>query len=92
MSHSDSKTVLFLSGNDLKPEELVKISAGQTQIDFSEATINRVQKSRKIIDDIVDSEKVVYGVNTGFGLFQNVTINQEQCVVVLGWRHFIEFK
>ena len=38
----------------------------------------KIIKSRKIIDDIVNSSKTVYGVNTGFGKFADVPIERAE--------------
>ncbi len=38
----------------------------------------KVDEGHKIIKDIVDSGKVVYGVNTGFGKFADVKIKKDQ--------------
>lgn len=38
----------------------------------------KVREGRKVVDDIVSSEKVVYGINTGFGNFANVAIPHDK--------------
>src|SRR3712207_8699714 len=45
----------------------------------SDEAIKNIKDSRKIIDDIVENEKVIYGVTTGFGEFCNVKISKEDC-------------
>jgi len=35
---------------------------------------SRVKQSRQVVEDILASERVVYGINTGFGNFRNVVI------------------
>ena len=42
--------------------------------------VERIRASRKIIDDFVEREEVVYGVTTGFGKFSDVVISKEDCV------------
>ncbi|NMC67829.1 MAG: histidine ammonia-lyase [Spirochaetales bacterium] len=37
----------------------------------------KIDENRKIVDEIVKSKKVVYGINTGFGVLANTTISQE---------------
>lgn len=75
-----TREVINLSGFDLTPQDLFKLSTGHTRIDFSKECIDRVVSSRKVITDIVASNKVVYGVNTGFGLFQNVVVTEDQTI------------
>ena len=38
----------------------------------------RVEASREIVDRIVSTDEVVYGINTGFGLFSNVTVSADK--------------
>ena len=46
---------------------------------FSFFDMNPSGKTRKIIDDIVENERVIYGVTTGFGEFCNVSISKQDC-------------
>lgn len=68
---------VILDGKSLTLEDVVKVAREYVQCEISEAAINDVNKSRKIVDDIVRDKRVVYGVNTGFGSLCNVSISQE---------------
>ncbi|MBU3172551.1 histidine ammonia-lyase [Clostridium estertheticum] len=70
---------IFLTGNDLTLEEMVSIARRGCKVSIKESALERVKKSRAIIDDIVKNEKAVYGVTTGFGEFCNVSISKEDC-------------
>ena len=70
---------IFLTGNDLTLEEMVDIAREGCKVSIKESAIERVKKSRAIIDDIVEEGKGVYGVTTGFGEFCNVSISKEDC-------------
>jgi histidine ammonia-lyase len=70
---------ILLTGNDLTLEELVLVAREGYKVSLSEEAKKNVLESRKIIDDIVENEKVVYGVTTGFGEFCNVSISKEDC-------------
>jgi histidine ammonia-lyase len=39
----------------------------------------RVRAARGVIDRIVESKEIVYGINTGFGKFATVVIPEEEC-------------
>ena len=41
---------------------------------IAEEAKHRVKESRQVIEDVLASERVVYGINTGFGNFRNVVI------------------
>ena len=58
---------VVLTGNDLSLEELVAVSRYDAKIKVDPDAIDRIKASRALIDDIVDNERVVYGVTTGFG-------------------------
>ena len=47
-------------------------------VGLSKGAWERVQRAREVVDNIVEQKKVVYGINTGFGLFSEVTINDNQ--------------
>ena len=76
------KTEIFLDGESLTPEDLYSCGSGDVEIKFSDETVEKIKKSRKVIDDIVESGKVVYGVNTGFGKFADVVINKSDNVLL----------
>lgn len=70
---------VILNGNDLTLEEVVAVARYGAKVSLSEEAKHGVLESRKIIDDIVENERVVYGVTTGFGEFCNVSISKEDC-------------
>lgn len=70
---------IILNGNDLTLEDMVSVARRGLKVSLSEEAIKNVLASRKIIDDIVENGKTVYGVTTGFGEFCNVTISKEDC-------------
>lgn len=73
-----SKTVV-LNGKDLTLEDLVNVSRNGYEVKIAHEAMENVTKARKIIDDIVENERVVYGVTTGFGSLCNVSISKEEC-------------
>jgi len=73
---------VVLTGNDLSLDELIAVARYDCVAELSEDTIKNIEDSRKIIDDIVENEKVIYGVTTGFGEFSKVGISKEDCRVL----------
>ena len=49
-------------------------------IDVAPAAWDRVIAGRQVVDNIVASGEVAYGINTGFGLFANVVVPPEALV------------
>lgn len=72
------KTIL-LNGESLTLEDIIKIARFGCKVQIDENAMKRIKKSRSIVDDIVDKEKVAYGITTGFGKFSDVSISREDC-------------
>ena len=70
---------VIITGNDLTIEQVVDVCRNGAEVELSAESIERVKASRKIVDDLVDEKKVVYGITTGFGKFSDVVISQDQC-------------
>jgi histidine ammonia-lyase len=68
-----------LTGNDLKLEDLINVAFNGYEVCLTEEAKEKVKKARKIVDDIVENDKIVYGITTGFGKFSDVTISGDQC-------------
>lgn len=58
-------------------EDYKKIVYEEELCEIDEKVLLKVDENRKIIDDIIKSDKVVYGINTGFGILANTTISPE---------------
>ena len=68
---------VVLTGDNLTIDELVDVARNYTHVTISENQIEAVLASRKIVEDIISEERVVYGVTTGFGSLCNVNISKE---------------
>ena len=70
---------VVLTGHDLTLAELVAVSRYDAKIKLAESAIESIKKSRAIVDNIVNSNSVVYGITTGFGSLCRVHISKEDC-------------
>jgi len=77
-SSDPTAPTVYLDGNSLTPQLLYDIGFNFRKVGLTEDAIERVGKSRKVIDDVIASKRTVYGVNTGFGLFSNVIISPQK--------------
>ena len=68
-----------LDGETLTTAALLRCSRPSVAIKLSSSAIERISKGREIVDQVLRSGEVVYGVNTGFGLFSNVSISSVRC-------------
>ena len=73
---SITKPTQHIDGNNLTLEHLVRFSTGEYILDLTEEAWKRVSSSRQIVQNILDSGEVAYGINTGFGLFSKVVIDE----------------
>ena len=64
---------VFIDGNTLSPAEVMAVAKGSAKLEITQDSWDRIINSRKVVDDIVKSGKVVYGINTGFGSLVTVS-------------------
>ncbi|WP_138160664.1 histidine ammonia-lyase [Peptoniphilus catoniae] len=70
---------VILNGENLTLEDVVAVARQGAKVEISKDSIEKVKKSRAIVDEIVEEERVVYGVTTGFGSLSEVSISKEDC-------------
>ncbi len=68
-------TPIEINGSNLSPDLIEQILREYRPIKLSAAAIHQIEESRAIIETIIRSGKIVYGVNTGFGKFSDVKIS-----------------
>lgn len=69
---------LFQYGIDkLTTGTALAIAAGKQKGMLNAAAIQKVKASQEYVQEIVDTGKTVYGVNTGFGILANTPISKE---------------
>lgn len=67
-----------LDGQPLALTEIATVSLGAEAVEVSSSALPRILASRKVIDDIVARDTVVYGVNTGFGKLADVRVAKNE--------------
>ena len=68
--------MINLKGNGLTLEHMRAILYQNEQIKIDDCAKENVVKSRKVVEQIVEAGHTVYGINTGFGKFSDVSINE----------------
>ena len=63
-----------LNGQRLTLSEIAAVALGNDKVEISAAARSRIAASRKVIDEIIERDTVVYGVNTGFGKLADVRV------------------
>jgi histidine ammonia-lyase len=69
--------MVMLTGQNLTLKEVKEVLLNKERAFASPKSMEAVQKSRDAVDRIVSEQKVVYGINTGFGKFSDVLIDKE---------------
>ncbi|MDH4069182.1 MAG: histidine ammonia-lyase [Ignavibacteria bacterium] len=72
------KRRVLLDGKSLSPETLEQVARGGWKVTLSESAKKRMNRSRAWVERAIERREVVYGVTTGFGAFQNVSIPPEK--------------
>ncbi|WP_443659065.1 histidine ammonia-lyase [Clostridium algidicarnis] len=71
--------IIEIDGNGLDLEKIILVSRKGSKVEITKEAREGIRKSRKIIEQIVQEKKVVYGVTTGFGKFADVSISNKDC-------------
>lgn len=68
--------MISLKGNGLTLEDMRAILYKNEKVVLATEAVEAVKKSRKVVEKIVRERKTVYGINTGFGKFSDVSIEE----------------
>ena len=66
--------MLTLDGQSLTLEQIAEVANGSLSVTLAASARQRIEASRRIVEEITSSGRVVYGVNTGFGKLSDVHI------------------
>jgi histidine ammonia-lyase len=69
--------MVTLNGQTLTFPEVRRVLFDGEKVTFSDESMKNVQESRKAVEKIVDEERIVYGITTGFGKFSDVFIGKD---------------
>ena len=69
---------LSIDGFSLTIEDVVDTGRNLTTVSLSPNARTRMGESRSIVEGIIESDEVVYGINTGFGALSSVTIDSSE--------------
>ncbi|HEY8541203.1 MAG TPA: aromatic amino acid lyase, partial [Pseudothermotoga sp.] len=72
----------MIIGEFITIQDVVKVARYFEQVSLSPKSIEKMQKSRQIIEQILQSEKTVYGVNTGFGALATTRISKDDLIKI----------
>ncbi|MBD1373210.1 histidine ammonia-lyase [Hazenella sp. IB182357] len=67
-----------ITGNQLTYEQFQSVVYDYRKVQISESAYKKINESRKYVEKLVQEEKTVYGITTGFGKFSDIVIQSEQ--------------
>src|SRR5689334_13628711 len=72
--------MLQLNGQKLTLQQIVDVAEGREQVVLADYARVRVERARRVVQDIVEQGRTVYGVNTGFGKLSDVSIDRADLI------------
>lgn len=70
-------TLIQMNGDQLRIEDVALIAREFVHIELTSEALENVRRSRAMVEEMVQQQKVVYGITTGFGKFSDVMIQGE---------------
>jgi histidine ammonia-lyase len=68
--------MVVLDGDHLSIEEVISVAAGADPVSLAPQSIERMLRSRAVVERLAAADAPVYGVNTGVGLLADVRVPQ----------------
>mgnify|MGYP004640691539 FL=1 len=70
------KNNVIIDGGKMTLQDVLSVADG-ARVTVSKSAYDKMAKSRKMVDEVVDEQRVVYGITTGFGKFSEVSISKQ---------------
>lgn len=69
---------MFIDGGPLRPEDVVAVARRHERVEVADSVYSRMAPARRIIEQVLEEGRVVYGVTTGFGALANTPIGRQE--------------
>ncbi len=66
--------MIVLDGKSLTIEQLIQVSRYKEKVAIHENNIAKVNRASAFVNEVVESERAVYGINTGFGKLSDIPV------------------
>ncbi|NLB74675.1 MAG: aromatic amino acid lyase, partial [Firmicutes bacterium] len=70
-------SIIFVNGETLTHEEVVGVARYHKHVEIATEVRDKVDRSRQAVESILTQDRVIYGVNTGFGHLACVRISRD---------------
>jgi len=74
------KEILTINGEGFKCADVARVARQKVPVSICPEALERIRRSRAMLEELVDREAVVYGITTGFGRFSDVTISRDDAI------------
>jgi len=72
-------TPLVLDGESLRLEDIDRVARDPSlPVELSPESVGRMERSRAVVEDVLERGEVVYGVTTGFGRLSDVVVSPDR--------------
>lgn len=71
-------SALILNGETLTLEDFADVVFHRRHVVLDPEAVERMESSRRMVEELVMKEKIVYGITTGFGKFSETVIDRNQ--------------
>ncbi len=82
MTTGGKPDTVFIDGQTLNLKMLVRVARERARVQVAPQAWERVKQARACVESIIAKERIVYGINTGFGRFSEVMIDSPQLRVL----------
>ncbi len=74
--------MVIIDGNQLTLEQIVQVARHGEQAALAAEALEVMQRTRRYLDEIVATDRPVYGINTGFGIFAEQRIPRRDAAML----------
>ena len=68
---------VVVTGDALTVEDVVDVARGRARAELGPDVAERMERSRRVVTDAVEQDKVMYGVTTGFGALADTHVGRD---------------
>jgi len=70
--------IIYIDGESLTLEGVRNVARHFAKVELTKEAVKKIKISRQIVEKAISDGKVIYGINTGFGKFENIGISDNQ--------------
>ncbi|PIE55522.1 MAG: histidine ammonia-lyase [Dethiosulfovibrio peptidovorans] len=75
---SEKKKRVILDGDSLSLDQFVAVTRHGAVVELLPKSIEKIEASRRVVEDLLIQGRPMYGINTGFGRFADVAIPENE--------------